>query len=136
MNSKIKFGIVGTGNIANIVANAMKETEARLVAVASRRIESANEFADKHGGLQVFESWNDLVVWPGLDAVYVATPTSAREDICITAAQSKKHVLAEKPFADLSSLEKITETCRERCCIYGCYSFCSPPAHQAAKKRT
>ncbi len=112
MNSKIRFGIVGAGHIADVVANALRESKATLVAVASRRIESADAFADKHGGLEVFESWKDLVVWPGLDAVYVATPTSAREDICLAAAQSKKHVLAEKPFADLTSLEKITGTCR------------------------
>lgn len=112
MNSKIKFGIVGAGFIADVVANAIKDTEAQLVAVASRRRESANAFADKHGEMQVFESWNELVAWPGLDAVYVATPTSAREDICIAAAQRKKHILAEKPFANLSSLQKITETCR------------------------
>ena len=62
--------------------------------------------------MQVSKSWKDLVAWPGLDAVYVATPTSAREDICIAAAQSKKHILAEKPFANLNSLQKITETCR------------------------
>jgi len=114
MNSKIKFGIVGTGFIADVVANAIKDTEARLVAVASRRRESADAFADKHGGMQVFESWNDLVAWDGLDAVYVATPTSAREEICITAVQNKKHILAEKPFANISSLQKITGACRAK----------------------
>lgn len=50
MNSKIKFGIVGTGFIADVVANAIKDTEAKLVAVASRRRESADAFTDKQGG--------------------------------------------------------------------------------------
>jgi hypothetical protein len=36
MNSKIKFGIVGTGFIADVVANAIKDAEAKFVAVASR----------------------------------------------------------------------------------------------------
>jgi predicted dehydrogenase len=107
----IKFGIVGTGFIADVVAHAIKQTEGRLVAVASRRHESAKAFADKHGGMQVFESWNDLVAWDGLDAVYVATPTSVREEICIAAARNKKHILAEKPFASLTSLQKITQAC-------------------------
>ena len=50
MNSKIKFGIVGTGFIADFVANAIKDTEAKLVAVANRRRESADAFTDKQGG--------------------------------------------------------------------------------------
>jgi len=111
MKPRFKFGIVGTGFIADVVANAIKQTEASLVAVASRCHESAKGFADKHGGMQVFESWNDLVAWDGLDAVYVATPTSVREEICIAAGQNKKHILAEKPFASLTSLQKITQAC-------------------------
>ena len=99
MKPRLKFGIVGTGFIADVVADAIKQTETSLVAVASRRHENARAFADKHGGMQVFESWGDLVACDGLDAVYVATPTSVREEICIVAAQNKKHVLAEKPFA-------------------------------------
>ena len=49
----------------------------------------------------------------GIDAIYVATPTSVREEICLAAAQNGKHVLAEKPFASLSSLQRIVEACRE-----------------------
>jgi len=111
MAPSIRFGIVGTGFIADVVANAIKETDATLVAVASRRHETARAFADKHGGVQVFESWSDLVAWDGLDAVYVATPTSVREEICLAAAQNRKHILAEKPFTCLSSLENITQAC-------------------------
>jgi len=113
MNSRIRFGIVGAGFIADVVANAIKETGAVLVAVASRRCESAKAFSDKHDGIRVFESWSELVAWDGLDAVYVATPTSPREDVCIAAALNKKHILAEKPFSSLSSLQKITQTCRD-----------------------
>jgi predicted dehydrogenase len=112
MNSRVRFGIIGTGYIADVVANAIKETEASLVAVASRRFEPAKAFADKHGGVRVFESWKDLVAWDGLDAVYVATPTTPREEICVVAALNKKHILAEKPFSDLTSLQKITQACR------------------------
>ncbi len=111
MKPRVKFGIVGTGFIADVVASAIKQTDASLVAVASRRHESAKTFADKHGGMQVFESWDDLVAFDGLDAVYVATPTSIREEICITAAQNKKHILAEKPFTSLTSLQRITQAC-------------------------
>lgn len=112
MTSSKRFGIVGTGFIADVVANAISQTDSSLVAVASRCQESASAFADKHGGVKVFEFWRDLVAWDDLDAVYVATPTSVRKKICIAAAQNKKHVLAEKPFASLASLKRITQACQ------------------------
>lgn len=113
MRSNTRFGIVGTGFIAFVVANAIKDTGATLVAVASRRPEQARAFADQHREVRVFESWGDLVAWDGIDAVYVATPTSVREEICIAAALNRKHLLADKPFASLASLKRITQACRE-----------------------
>ena len=50
MNSRIMFGFVDTGFIADFVANAIKDTEAKLVAVADQRRESADAFTDKQGG--------------------------------------------------------------------------------------
>ena len=113
MNPGVRIGIVGAGFIADVVASAISQTGAELVAVASRRQESARAFAEKYEGIRVFESWGELLAWDGIDAVYVATPTSVREEICTAAAQSKKHILAEKPFASLSSLQKITQACRK-----------------------
>ncbi len=116
MDTDLRIGIVGAGFIADIVAAALLPTSARLVAVASRRPERAEAFAQRHdherGGVRVFESWRELVAWDGLDAVYVATPTAAREPICVAAALAGKHVLADKPFVDLPSLQRITAACR------------------------
>jgi predicted dehydrogenase len=48
-----------------------------------------------------------------VDAIYVATPTSVREEICLAAAGEGKHVLGEKPFASLDSVHRIVAACRE-----------------------
>ncbi|MDX1481944.1 MAG: Gfo/Idh/MocA family oxidoreductase, partial [Woeseiaceae bacterium] len=48
----------------------------------------------------------------GIDAVYVATPTGVREMIAVAAAAAGRHVLAEKPFASLPSLQRIVDACR------------------------
>ena len=113
MNARLRFGIVGTGMIANVIADAIEGVEeAELVAVASRRRETADDFARKHGSPRVFESWEELVAWDGVDAVYVATPTSVRERVCVAAAQNHKHLLADKPFASIGSLQSITSACR------------------------
>jgi predicted dehydrogenase len=85
---------------------------AKLVAVSSRRMETANAFVAKHGIDKAFDSWAEMAAWDGVDAIYVATPTSVREEICVAAAKHGKHVLGEKPFASLPSLRRITSACQ------------------------
>lgn len=88
-------------------------SRAALVAVSSRSMESANAFARDHGAAFAFDSWEKMVESDEIDAVYVATPTSVREEICVAAAREGKHVLGEKPFASLPSLQNIIAACRE-----------------------
>ena len=110
----IRWGFVGTGSIANWMAGAIKGADnAELAAVSSRRMASAETFANKHKIGRAFDSWADMTAWDGVDAIYVATPTSVREEICIAAARNGKHVIGEKPFANLPSLQRITTACRE-----------------------
>lgn len=110
----LRWGIVGTGSIANGMASVMKvAARTELVAVASRKIETAREFASKHGISGAFGSWAEMLASNTIDAVYVATPTSVREEVCLAAAASGKHVLGEKPFANLPSLRRITAACRK-----------------------
>ena len=114
MITTLCFGIVGTGMIANVVAQAIKDANgAKLVAVASRTKKSADEFAKKHSAEAVFDSWEQLVESGFVDAVYICTPTSVREDVAIAAAKNKKHVLAEKPFASLASVHRIVDEAKK-----------------------
>jgi predicted dehydrogenase len=110
----LRWGIVGTGGIANSMAPMIKQaSNAELVAVSSRKMVSAQKFANTHGVSKAFDSWADMLEWDGVDAIYVATPTSVREEICVAAANHGKHVLGEKPFANLASLQAITSACRQ-----------------------
>ncbi len=112
MPRALRYGIVGAGFIGGIIARAIADApSAELVAVASRRQERAAVLAAQYPRARVFDSWQDLVAWDGLDAVYVATPTAVREVISVAAAQHGKHVLADKPFASLESLQAITAAC-------------------------
>ena len=110
----LRWGIVGTGGIANHIAPMIKvAARAELAAVASRKIETARQFANKHGIPGAFGSWSEMLSSNTVDAIYVATPTAAREEICLLAAANGKHVLGEKPFANLASLRRITSACRK-----------------------
>ncbi len=112
--SKLRFGIVGSGMIAAVVANAIKKADsAEVVAVASRTPANAQTFAAEHNIGLVFDSWQQLISSDQVDAVYVATPTSAREEIAMAAAHAHKHILAEKPFASYESLQRITQAAKD-----------------------
>jgi len=109
----LRWGIVGTGGIANSMVPRIREADsAELTAVSSRKMASAQEFVTKHNVGKAFDSWAEMISWDGVDAIYVATPTSVREEICVAAARAGKHVLGEKPFANLPSLQRITAACR------------------------
>ena len=106
----LRIGIVGAGLIAGVMANAIKNVEGiKLVAVASRKKLSAQNFADEFGIKQVFEHWSELVANDQIDEVYICTPTAFREEIALEAAKNKKHILVEKPFLSLESVMRITK---------------------------
>jgi predicted dehydrogenase len=110
----LRWGVVGTGGIANRLTPQIQAAEGAVAAaVSSRRMESAQSFAAKHGLDHAFDSWQKMFDSDVIDAVYIATPTSVREEIAVAAARAGKHVLGEKPFASLESVQRIVAACRE-----------------------
>jgi len=110
----LRWGVVGTGGIAHSMAPRIQQADnADLVAVSSRKMATAQEFAESFGLSYAFDSWADMLAFDGVDAIYIATPTSVKEEISLAAAGAGKHVLCEKPFANLPSLQHITAACRE-----------------------
>jgi len=96
----LRWGVVGPGWIAGEFANALRaHTGQRLVAVASRSAERAAAFAAEHGIGLAFDSTEQLVNHPEVDAVYVATPQSEHLAAGLAAIGAGKHVLIEKPIA-------------------------------------
>jgi glutamyl-tRNA reductase len=68
-NQEVRFGIVGTGMIAGVVADAMtKSAGARLVAVASRRRENAESFAARFAGAAAVDGTDELLARADIDA--------------------------------------------------------------------
>lgn len=95
----VRWGIVGTGNIANKFAKAVKNADnAKLVAVASRTKESANTFGDKYDIEKRFGSYKGLADFDGVDAVYIALPHIYHAPVTKLFMTAGKHVLCEKPI--------------------------------------
>lgn len=115
-----RFGLVGTGMIAGVMANAMnKSPRARLVAVSGRSIERARAFINgqsqpDHSQIEPVQGIDPLLARTDVDALYIASPTTSREEIALKAIAAGKHILVEKPFADLASVERMTSAAQAR----------------------
>lgn len=102
--SDIRFGIIGTGNIASKFAQACAMTPgACAAAVSSRSLENGRRFASENGIEKVYCGAQELSESPDIDIVYVATPHTAHFENCMLALKSGKHVLCEKPMATKKS---------------------------------
>lgn len=97
---KLRWGIVGPGNIARKFAAAAKnlKDEVELVAVASRGLEKAAAFAAEFGIPHAFGSYEEMAASPLVDCVYIATLHPFHKPAAELFLNAKKHVLCEKPI--------------------------------------
>jgi dihydrodiol dehydrogenase / D-xylose 1-dehydrogenase (NADP) len=96
----IKWGILATGNIANSFAEDFQYVSGGILrAVASRNIEKAQAFAEKHNIGKAYGSYEELAADQETDAVYISTPHSEHHKNTLLLLNSGKHVLCEKAFA-------------------------------------
>ena len=94
---QIKWGILGTGSIAKAFAEALKETDGELLAVASANGQRAIEFCNSYGGTAI-EGHMNLISMPDIDAIYIATPHTSHFEFASACLKQKKAVLCEKPM--------------------------------------
>lgn len=97
----IRIGILGAARIAprGIVTPANELLGTEVVAVASRELSRARDFAAEHSIPMAFGSYSELVARDDIDLVYVPLPPSAHLKWCRAALANGKHVLVEKPFS-------------------------------------
>ena len=114
-NKNIRWGIIGLGKIANKFATDLASIKnVELVAVASRNIQNANNFAEKHNAKKAYSSYEELAKDTNVDAVYIATPHSFHKEHAILCLRNKKAVLCEKPFAmNLSEVTEMIQAAKE-----------------------
>ena len=97
MEKKIKWGILSTGHISNKFATALALLpEAELVAVASRNVETAKQFAEKHNVPKAYGSYDELANDPEIDVVYIGTPHTFHLENSVLCMRKGKGVLCEK----------------------------------------
>jgi predicted dehydrogenase len=99
MTDKIRWGILGTGMIAEKFATGLGALpDAEFLAVGSRAQETADAFADKFNVPRRHASYQALAQDPDVDVIYIATPHPYHRDHSILCLNGGKAVLCEKPF--------------------------------------
>lgn len=115
MKDRLRWGIIGTGHIAEEFADGIKESETgTLLAVAGRTDLSAERFASRIGVPCRYAGYQAMLDDPQVQAVYIATPHPVHAEWAIKAAEAGKHVLVEKPIGmNLAEASAMIEAARE-----------------------
>jgi predicted dehydrogenase/aryl-alcohol dehydrogenase-like predicted oxidoreductase len=99
MATELRWGIIGTGNIARKFAAALpKSKTGKLTAVGSRTLAKAQKFASEFNIPKSHGSYEALLADADVQAVYISTPHPQHPEWAIKAARAGKHVLCEKPI--------------------------------------
>lgn len=113
---KLNVGILGAGWIASMMADTLvKMEEANAYAIASRDMNKAQEYAQKWGFEQAYQSYADLLNDPNVDLVYVATPHSHHYSHTKLCLEHGKPVLVEKAFTvNAAQAKELIELAQEK----------------------
>ena len=116
MFEKYRIGIMGSGNIAGIMAETIKRMKnVKLYAVASRTKVKADAFANQYGCKKAYGSYEELVADKKVDLIYIATPHSEHYENARLCILNGKPVLCEKAFtANAAQAEELIALAREK----------------------
>ena len=95
---RVRFAVIGAGNIGKFHVRAMQEIQqAHVTVVCNRHGTEGQDLAEKANADWVSD-YHDVVLRDDVDAVSICTPSGTHKEIAIAAAQAGKHVLVEKPI--------------------------------------
>lgn len=91
-----KWASLGTGVIANELAQAMEALGGKLYSVANRTYDKGVAFAEKYGIEKVYQEIDQVFEDPEVDIIYISTPHNTHINYLRKALAAGKHVLCEK----------------------------------------
>jgi predicted dehydrogenase len=114
MSETIGIGLIGCGGIAHLHTAALRDIAAdgvpiRPVAAADPSAENRRAVARNFGFERFYDTAEELLADPDVDAVYVCTPTATHRHLYRATLAAGKHLYAEKPIApDLPTVRDIS----------------------------
>src|SRR5687768_8209245 len=101
MSEPVKIAVAGGGYGSKVALPVYSELEEfEPVAVWSRQPERARELAAAAGLELGTADFDELLRFPGLEAVHVATPVVTHAQFAGAVVERGLHLLCEKPLAD------------------------------------
>ena len=120
IEKELKWAVLGTGIIANEMAQALEKMGKKLYAVANRTYDKAVEFAEKYGVQKVYDKIEDMFTDKETDIIYITTPHNTHIKFMIEALKNGKHVLCEKSITlNSEELEEAVKIAKEKDLILG-----------------
>ena len=114
----VNLGIIGLGNWGSKLANSLQKIpEANLISCFARTQKKREDFANKHNCIAK-DSLDKLLDDKDLDGVIISTPHSTHKDLILEIANSKKHIMVEKPMTLNSDDAKVCIDCAEKNNVY------------------
>lgn len=111
----VRIAVAGTGFGGRVqIPGFLKLPGVEIAGVmSSGRRENAERVAAEYKIPQVFDSYDELLQIPGLDAVSIVTPPYQHSEMTLKAFEAGKHVLCEKPMAySLPEARQMLDACR------------------------
>jgi inositol 2-dehydrogenase len=98
---RLNVGLIGLGRLGRVYARDLSSRipETRLVAVADTNPAAAQGVANEWDVPAWYDSVDELVADPAVDAVVVVSPTHTHRDVVLAIADRRKPMFCEKPLA-------------------------------------
>lgn len=132
----IGIAFIGAGTVAEMHGRGIAAcSNARLIGAYDLDRKKAETIATKFGG-RVFDSLQQLLTDPSVDAVHVLTPVSQHVSNTVESLKAGKHVLLEKPVAEtLGEIEQLKAAAEQagRVCMPA-HNYIYVPSIQRAKR--
>lgn len=115
-NQKVRWGILSTASIArrSVIPGIQESQRNEVVAVASRSLEKAKNFAEECNIPTAYGSYEELLNDDTIEAVYIPLPNHLHKKWTMKAAEAGKHVLCEKPIAlNEAEAKEMVEACEK-----------------------
>jgi phthalate 4,5-cis-dihydrodiol dehydrogenase len=97
--SRVRIGIIGMGAAGQAFVPALQAHPAFHWVALADPDDAVRQASAKEHGVAAYDSLDALLRHPGLDAVYIATPTPLHAAHVALAAAAGMHVVVEKPMA-------------------------------------
>ena len=111
---RLRWAILGTGWIANEMAEAMRRGGRTPAAVGNRTPEKAAAFAKTYGIPKAYGHFEEMFTDPDIDVIYLTTPHNTHMPYLEQALTHGKHVLCEKSITlNSAELERAAKLARD-----------------------